>query len=247
MVDESNITGVLEDKLESYYSDAAYRNYRSILNEAIYEYNGFAFKNILDIGAGVGTLYDAIKPFQFDYYGLEVSEYGYDKLKEKGVNVKKFLLDGKNKLPFPDGFFSCVIFNQVIEHVEKHIGVHCLKEIVRVLEPGGVAVIKSPSRYARIFATDPHHIYCWRPNELCEEVNKFIEDVESIKMSRVPLEPWMFYKYSDEKIDTWHKYNKHPSQRRFYYVFFKILDMLANKVFGTDIFLAVSNVTFVKK
>ena len=50
-----------------------------------------------------------------------------------------------------------------------------------------------------------------------------------------------------KKVDTWHKYNKHPSQRRFYYVFFKILDMLANKVFGTDIFLAVSNVTFVKK
>lgn len=247
MVNEQKKSGVLEDKLSAYYEDVSYRNYREILNEALFFYDGINFEKILDIGAGVGTLFDAIKPYGFEYYALESSEYGYHRLVEKGAKAKKLYLDKGIKLPFADNFFSCVIFNQVIEHLEKEVGVFYLEEIARVLEPGGVAIIKSPSRYARIFVTDPHHIYCWKPNELLRMVNGLGKDIVPVKMHRVPLEPWMFLNYSDKRIDYWHKYNKRPILRKLFYFLFKALDIILKRVTGSDICLSVSNVSFVKK
>ena len=127
----------------------------------------------MDIGSGIGLFLDSIKPFGYDLYALESSTTGLKELKKKNINALEFFLDKDVKLPFDDNTFSAVVFNQVIELVSKEVGQYYIKEIIRVLEPGGVGVIKSPSYYSRVWRTDPHHVYCWRPNELLQEMQKY--------------------------------------------------------------------------
>lgn len=243
----SDKTGVLNEKLKNYYEDANFINYRHIFVEAVMHYRGNRFNKILDIGSGIGVFLDSIRPFGFEMYALEASEYGLKRLKEKGFNAQNFFLEKNKKLPFQNNEFSFVLFNQVIEHLNKDVGQYYIKEIIRILEPGGVGIIKSPSKYAKIWRTDPHHIYCWKPNELLWEVEKYKDNLSEIKLQRIPLEPWMMFNYDEKIINAWHKYNNYPTIRRIFQLFSTILDRFIFKIFKSDRLLAVSNVTFVKK
>ena len=171
-------------------------------------------EKILDIGSGVGSFAESVKPFGFKVFGLEGSDYGVKKCKSKGIDCQKFLLEKGNKLPFRENEISLVVMNQVIEHIDKETGQYYIKEIMRVLQPGGVGIIKSPSRYSKIWKTDPHHVYCWKPNELYREVSQYIKSSANIKLYRTPLEFWMLRNYNEEVIDIWHKYNKYPKIKR---------------------------------
>lgn len=239
--------GILNKKLKTYYSDVNLDNYIDIYLEGIKNYKGKEFLRILDIGGGVGSFGEAVKPFNKNVYVLEASEYGIEKCKEKGLNCRSFILENNKKLPFDNGYFSMVIMNQVIEHVDKETGQFYIREIFRVLESGGVGIIKSPSRYSYIWKTDPHHVYCWKPNEMFKEIKKYIKDSGHIKLQRVPLEPWMFFKYNEKIIDNWHKYNRYPVLKKIFHISAKILDTILSKFTKEDFLLATSNVTFVKE
>ncbi|AJI55953.1 class I SAM-dependent methyltransferase [Francisella philomiragia] len=238
--------GVLEEKLRDYYEDSNIINYRPIFMEAIYQYRGDKFNKILDIGAGIGTFLESVAPFGFGTYALEASKYGVKRLKSKDINVQEFYLEKDKQLPFDDNEFSLVLFNQVIEHLDKETGQYYIGEIIRVLEPGGVAIIKSPSKYCKIWRTDPHHIYCWKPNELFDEVQRYT-GVTNLSLQRVPLVPWMFFRYNEKIINTWHKNNNYPNWSKLFNLFFRILDKALNKLTKSDKLLAVSNITFNKK
>jgi SAM-dependent methyltransferase len=238
-----NKKGILEEKLSTYYKDVNLLNYRVILAEAIKLYRGEKFDKILDIGSGVGSFLESIKPFGFASYALEGSEIGFSQLKKKGFNTIKFFLEKGHKLPFPDNFFSLVVFNQVIEHLEKETGQYFIQEIIRVLEPGGVGIIKSPSYYAKIWRTDPHHIYCWKPYELLAEINRYNDRIENISIEKNPIEPWMLKKYNEKTIDFWHKYNKQPRLRSLFIIVGKIFYKLTK----SEKILSVSNISFTKK
>jgi len=242
-----NKIGVLNEKLKNYYEDADIISYRHIFLEAVINYRGAKFDKILDIGSGIGIFLDSIEPFGYDRYALEASEYGLNRLNEKGIKSQEFFLEKDKKLPFGDKEFSFVLFNQVIEHLDKSVGEYYIKEIIRVLEPGGVAIIKSPSKYSKIWRTDPHHIYCWKPNELLNEVEQYSDIIENIKLQRVPLEPWMMFEYDDEIIDNWHKYNRYPKIKIFFHLVSKVFDKIVYKFNKNDFMLAVANVTFVKR
>ena len=229
----------------SYYSDVNLSYYKGIFSSAFNHYQGKSFSQVLDIGCGVGSLGEALKPLNIDYYGLEGSDKGIATAKEKGLNCQKFLLETNHPLPFKDNSFSFVSMNQVIEHIDKEVGQYYIKEIIRVLEPGGVAIINSPSRYSKIWRTDPHHIYCWRPKELLKEVQKH-QEVKLAKLERAPLEPWMFFNYNEKVIDTWHKYNKYPKTKKIFSLTGRVIDKTLNKTIKSDRFLAVADVVFVK-
>ena len=239
--------GVLNKKLKTYYGDVDLKDYRQIFLEAIVNYNGNNFHNVLDIGTGVGSFLESIKPFGYDLYALEASEYGVKTCLEKGINCQSFFLEQNKQLPFEDNKFSLVVFNQVIEHLEKEVGKYYIKEIIRVLEAGGVAIIKSPSSYSKIWRTDPHHIYCWKPTELYNEVKKYNDSLSEIILQRVAIEPWMFFSYNEKIINDWHKCIKYPKTKLTFVLLSIIIDEILKNLTKTDKLLAVSNITLVKK
>src|SRR5690606_22146494 len=128
---------------------------------------------------------------------LEGSDYGVKESIRKGFDCKKFFLKEGNKLPFKDNSISFVLMNQIIEHIGKESGQYYIKEVHRVLEPGGVCIIKSPSTYNKIWKSDPHHVYLWKPNDLYAEVSKYVKDRNKIHQSRTVLEFWMFNEYDE--------------------------------------------------
>jgi len=94
----------------------------------------------LDIGtwSGDSTIsYGVLNKFK-EVYGVEISEKAAFEAKSKGINVSVCDINAEN-LPFPDNFFDCITFIDVIEHLVDPF--HILKEIKRVLKKEGTLII----------------------------------------------------------------------------------------------------------
>ena len=88
-------------------------------------------------------------------------------------------------LPFPDASFASVLAVQSIEHVPDPERV--LEEVVRVLEPGGTAVLVTPNRlkFARPDEIiDPYHYVEYAPAEVRALCERFFAEVEVLGIIR---------------------------------------------------------------
>ena len=103
----------------------------------LYVQNGKA----LDIGCGTGHFVLTLEKLGYEAYGIEPSEYAARIGKENfGLNIKTgTLLDHK----FPDNYFHLITMNHVLEHL--YNPVETLKEIKRILHPGGIVLIRTPN------------------------------------------------------------------------------------------------------
>lgn len=110
---------------------------------------------VLDDGCGIGTYVARLEPVVRQVVGLE---YELERAREAKQGLARPLLvcGAGERLPFPDGVFDLVISNEVIEHVEDDAA--AVAEMMRVLRPGGRAVIFCPNRW---YPVEQHGIY-WR-------------------------------------------------------------------------------------
>jgi len=99
------------------------------------------YQKLLDVGCGVGTISLKLKERGFNVFGIDFSSVAIEKVREKGINALKIDLD-KEGIKFEDNFFDIVWAGDVIEHVFDPIFV--LKEINRVLAPGGLLLCTIP-------------------------------------------------------------------------------------------------------
>jgi predicted SAM-dependent methyltransferase len=53
-------------------------------------------------------------------------------------------LDASRRFPFPDGFFTMIFSEHMIEHLPERAAEVCLRECHRVLQPGGVLRVSTP-------------------------------------------------------------------------------------------------------
>lgn len=109
---------------------------------------------ILDLGCGAGLMVQAGRARGYDFYGAgyqlyDAHEPAAPELIEKGV--LRQITDNPYRLPYEDGFFDVVISDQVFEHVMDYPGT--IREIHRVLKPGGAFMHVFPSKYKII---EPH-------------------------------------------------------------------------------------------
>lgn len=70
---------------------------------------------VLDLGCGDGLLLSLLQKKGLKVKGLDISEKGIEKSKEKGLDVSVF--DFSNPLPFPDNAFDTVIMLDLLEHL----------------------------------------------------------------------------------------------------------------------------------
>lgn len=102
---------------------------------------------ILDVGCGEGHFIHLCKLFRLDCYGIEGEENLYKHCINQGFKVYQIDLELKenNNLPFESNFFSAIVCNQVLEHLSFEGGMRLLKEIYRVLKPGGFCYYSLPA------------------------------------------------------------------------------------------------------
>ena len=113
---------------------------------------------VLDVGCGPGMMLAAM-PGDRPRIGIDVSLEWLVVAKRltRAAGVEAWLAAGHaESLPLSDEFFGTVIALDVLEHVGDQAAM--LREIDRVLMPGGVFAAATPNRYS--LAAEPH-VYLW--------------------------------------------------------------------------------------
>jgi len=112
-------------------------------------------KKILDFGSGTGRHVIYLAKEGFDVVGIDISKTGVkmtkDWLKSEGLKAELLIKDIAKPIPYSNNFFDAVISTQVIHHGEKQTITNVIKEITRVVRPGGIIFITVPinKRYSK--------------------------------------------------------------------------------------------------
>ena len=104
-------------------------------------------KRILDIGCGTTPVFLS----KIDF----VEKYGLDKINDSirqdhvvdKIKLINFDIEKNDKLPFADNYFNAVTMLAVIEHISHGKIPAFLAEVYRVIAPGGIYVMTTPSSW----------------------------------------------------------------------------------------------------
>lgn len=100
---------------------------------------------ILDIGAGTGVLLSTFQP-EFQGTGVELGSEARKFANTQNLNV---IAADLSSLPFADASFDVITLIDVLEHLAKPV--ENLKEIDRVLKPGGLFYVKVPNYRSQLY------------------------------------------------------------------------------------------------
>lgn len=121
-----------------YYPDGIPQRFQELLAQSVK-----ASDHVLEIGAGSGRN----NQNHFDLRGRVARYVGVDP--DASVFANPYLDEGHQAraeaLPFTDASFDLVFHYYVAEHFESPVA--CLREMARVLKPGGLLLFQTPSRF----------------------------------------------------------------------------------------------------
>lgn len=101
-------------------------------------------KTALDVGAEVGGLTDRFTELTSLQWRAVDPDAKEGSISPRGIEIYPAY---GHDMPFEDGAFDCVTFVNVFEHVSPEWRVPTLREIRRVLRPGGILVGQLPNPY----------------------------------------------------------------------------------------------------
>jgi len=107
--------------------------------------SGVPIGKVLDIGAGEGFTSLSLEKMGHSVVACDIN---IEQFKAKEIAFAKVDLTNKKEssAAFQDGSFDYIIAVEVIEHMENPRGL--LREISRILRPGGVSIISTPNIHA---------------------------------------------------------------------------------------------------
>lgn len=97
---------------------------------------------ILDVGCGTGEMAARLMQRGYEVWGLDIAEAMIRHARER-CGSDRFRVGDIEHLPFPDNAFDAVVCLGVIEYLD--MDERALREIWRVLRPGGGVVISTPN------------------------------------------------------------------------------------------------------
>ena len=95
----------------------------------------------LDVGCGDGRAGTVVTGCGGAYVGVDISARAVAAARDRGLDAR--LVTGSDRLPFPDHSFDVALCLEVIEHV--FLPDRTLREILRVLNPGGAFIVTTPN------------------------------------------------------------------------------------------------------
>ena len=139
----------------------------------------------MDAGGGTGGLAEKLASFGV-VSAIDASPEAIRFAKKRGVAAK---LASIEKLPFPDRQFDVVTSIDVIYHRKVSDDVSALREIRRVLKPGGVLILRVPANRFLMSAHD-RHVHTARrygKSELAEKMKKTGLSLKQISFVHLPV------------------------------------------------------------
>ncbi len=100
----------------------------------------------LDVGCGPGIMAEHLTERGFEFYGVDISREMIHQAEAKygGQKMCHFSTGRVEKLDFPDSYFDIVICMGLVEYIEDDVA--AIKEVCRVLKPGGELIVTLPNR-----------------------------------------------------------------------------------------------------
>lgn len=144
------------------------------LLKAYYVAEGLVKGNLLEIGCGEGRGVELLAPNVDAYTAVDKIEEVVENLGNK-FETSTFIQANIPPLPFEDNCFDTIVSFQVIEHIEDDS--EYLKEIHRILRPGGIAYISTPNIKLTL-SRNPWHIREYTADELTLLCQKYFSTVE---------------------------------------------------------------------
>lgn len=128
---------------------------------------GYTFKEVLEVGAGDGSILKYLSDHHFapEYNAVEISDSGVELIKKRNIpGVKSVQLFDGYHLPLADNSFDLIILSHVLEHVEherlllrelKRVANFCVIEVPRDYKAGVDKKIKHFLAYGHINVYTP--------------------------------------------------------------------------------------------
>ena len=95
---------------------------------------------VLDIGCGIGLIDHYLKNYFENIFGIDLEEGVIEKAQKYNPSVNYIVYDGKT-LPFEDNSTDVVFTVNVMHHIPPELQEHCLAEIYRVTQKGGLVIV----------------------------------------------------------------------------------------------------------
>ncbi len=110
-----------------------------------------------DIGAGTGFVTEGLIQKGLKVLAIDQSEEMLEEMKRKFADAKsvEYHVGEAEKLPVPDDTVDYTFANMYLHHVERPL--EAIKEMVRILKPGGKLVITDMDEHRFDFLVKEHH------------------------------------------------------------------------------------------
>lgn len=99
-------------------------------------------QKVLDLGSGAGRNLWYLVSKGFDLYGIDLAAEGIELtkkyLKKKKLSAELKVGDVFKKLAYLDNFFDAIVSVQVLQHADEPTIKKTIKEMERILKPGGL-------------------------------------------------------------------------------------------------------------
>ncbi len=166
----------------------------------------FVSGNILEVGCGEGRGLETLSPFCTSYTALDKNKALLDQLATKYPSYKFIETNVPPFSGIDSNQFDCVIAFQVIEHINKDD--FFVKEIHRVLKPGGKAIITTPNIDLTL-TRNPWHEREYTAKQLTDLLKKHFRSVNSqgVTGNKKVFDYYELNKKSVSKFTRWDFFN----------------------------------------
>ena len=146
------------DRVSSQWDDMRKSFFSESVREKAFSVAGIqAGKIAADIGAGTGFMTEGLIRKRLHVIAVDQSEAMLDEMRRRFSEVDgiEYRLGESEKLPIPDGYVDYAFANMYLHHVESPL--KAIKEMTRILKPGGKLVITDMDKHTFEFLKREHH------------------------------------------------------------------------------------------